>query len=177
MIGIHLLTEELRNELKTPLGILLRGTFDQTLKDFEKIVKAKKPRMIISVGDALSRALIENNTFPKVVVVDNRIMRKPAVPFATEDYEKMTLRNDPGTISDEAWAVMASAIKHRGNVKIIIEGEEDLLTLVAIMEAPEKALVAYGQPCEGMVFVEVTASKKDEMRRIVDLMEQVVSKA
>lgn len=176
-MGIHLLTEELRTELKTPLGILLRDTFEETLKEFKEILKTKKPSMIISVGDALSQALIESNVFPKVLVVDHRIMRKPAVPFVTENYDTMTLQNSPGTISDEAWTVIASAIKHRGNVKVVVDGEEDLLTLVAILEAPEKALVVYGQPCEGMVFVEVTAFKKDEIRRIVDSMEQVVSKA
>ena len=37
MILIHLLTEELRAQLKAPLGILLRGTFGQTLEEFKQI--------------------------------------------------------------------------------------------------------------------------------------------
>jgi hypothetical protein len=177
VIQIHLLTEKQRAQLKMPLGILLKGTFEQTLTEFKQIVKAKKPSLIISVGDALSRALIENNIFPKVVVVDYKIMRKPVSPLMPIDYETMKLQNNPGTISDDAWAIIASAIKHGNNVRIVVEGEEDLLTLVAIMEAPEKALVVYGQPCEGMVVVEVTASKKSEIRKIVNSMECVVSKS
>jgi uncharacterized protein (UPF0218 family) len=159
------------------LGILLRGTFEQTLGEFEQMMKAKKPSMIISVGDALSRALIENNIFPKVIVIDHKIMREPAMPFAIEDYETMKLRNDQGTISDDAWTVIASALKHGNRVKVVVEGEEDLLALVAIIEAPERALVVYGQPREGMVVVEVTSQKKSEIKKIVGSMEHVVSKS
>ena len=177
MILIHLLTEELRTQLKAPLGILLKGTFEQTLKEFKQIMTTKKPFMIICVGDALSRGLIENNIFPKVIVIDYKIMREPTMPFATKDYETMKLRNNQGTISDNAWAVIASAIKRRERVEVVVEGEEDLLTLVAVMEAPEKALVVYGQPREGMVVVEVTFQKKDEIKKIVDSMEHVVSKS
>jgi uncharacterized protein (UPF0218 family) len=177
VIQIHLLTEELRTRLKVPLGILLRGTFEQTLEQFKQIMRTKEPSMIISVGDALSRALIENKIFPKVIVVDYKIMRESTAPFATEDYETLKLHNNQGTISDDAWTVIASATKRRERVKVVVEGEEDLLSLVAILEAPEKALVVYGQPREGMVVVEVTSQKKNEINRIVDSMERVVSKS
>jgi len=52
-----------------------------------------------------------------------------------------------------------------------------MLTLVAILCAPEKALVVYGQPHEGMVVVEVTLEKKNETRKIVDAMAYVASKS
>lgn len=177
MIQIHLLTNDLRVKLKSPLGILLKGSFDRTIEKFEKMVKTKKPSMIISVGDALSEALLKHGILPRILIIDYKIMRKPAVPLMTEDYEIARLRNDAGTISDDAWAVVESAVKHDGNVKIVVEGEEDMLTLVAILSAPENALVVYGQPREGMVVVEVTAGKKNEMRKIVDAMEYVVSKS
>ena len=177
MIQVYLLTEELRIRLKEPLGFLLRGTFEQTLTEFKQMIRAKEPSLIISVGDALSRALVENNIFPKVMVIDYKIMRAPSSPFVTEDYETMRLRNIQGTISEDAWIVVASAIKHKNKVKVVVEGEEDLLTLVSVLEAPEKALVVYGQPREGMVVVEVTSQKKNEINRIVDSMERSVSKS
>lgn len=177
MIQIHLLAEEQRVQLKMPLGILLKGTFEQTLKEFEQIARKKKPSMIISVGDALSRALIENSIFPKVLVLDYKIMRESASPFVITGYITMRLQNNPGTISDDAWTIIASAIKHENKVRVVVEGEEDLLTLVAILEAPEKTLVVYGQPREGMVVVEVTPQKQSEVKKIVDSMEYVVSKS
>jgi uncharacterized protein (UPF0218 family) len=177
VIRIHLLTEEQRVQLKMPLGILLRGTFEQTLKEFKRIVRQKKPSMIISVGDALSQALVEHNISPKVLVVDCKIMRESISPLVIMGYETMRLRNNPGTISDDAWGIIASAIKHRDKVRVVVEGEEDLVALVAVMEAPEKTWVVYGQPREGMVVVEVTPQKKNEIKKIIDSMERVVSKS
>jgi len=129
--------------------------------------------MIISVGDALSKALLENNIFPKVLIVDFVVMRKPIVLFATENYDTVNVKNSPGTISDEAWTAVESAIKRSSKVKVVVEGEEDLLALVAILTAPEKALVVYGQPHEGMVMVEVTSQKRNEISKLVDAMEYV----
>lgn len=177
MIQIHLLTDDLRAKLKSPLGMLLKGAFTKTMKEFEKIVETKKPLMIISVGDALSEALLKHGIFPKVLIIDNKVMRKPTTIIVTKDYETVNLRNVAGTISDDAWTVVESAVRHERHVKIIVEGEEDMLTLVAILSVPEKAFVVYGQPHEGMVVVEVTAAKKREMRRIFDSMENVASKS
>ena len=141
------------------------------------MAREKKPSMIISVGDALSRALVENSIYPKVLVVDYKIMRESVSPLVIMGYETMRLQNNPGTISDDAWTTMASAIKHGKKVRVVVKGEEDLLTLVAILEAPEKTLVVYGQPREGMVVVEVTPQKQSEAKKIVDSMEYVVSKS
>ena len=173
MILIRLLTNDLRVKLKSPLGTLLKGSFNGTIKEFENIVKAKRPSMIISVGDALSEALLKQGIFPKVLIVDCKVMRKPTAPLITEGYETFPLRNVAGTISDEAWAVVESAVTRDSKVKIVVEGEEDLLTLVAIISAPESAAVVYGQPCEGMVIVEVTSEKKKETQRIVEAMKYV----
>jgi uncharacterized protein (UPF0218 family) len=177
VIQIRLLTDDLRVKLKSPLGKLLKGSFAETMNEFEKIIKTKKLPMIISVGDALSEALLKHGIFPKVLIIDNKVMRKPSAPFVVEGYETVNLNNDSGTISDDAWAVVESAVKRESNVKIIVEGEEDMLSLVAILSAPENAFVVYGQPHEGMVVVEVTAAKKNEMRKIVDAMEHAVSKS
>lgn len=177
MIQIHLLTEELRTKLKVPLGILLRGTFDQTLTEFQQMIRAEKPPMIISVGDALSMMLVKNSIFPKVIIIDNKTMRGPATPFIAEDYEMVRLRNDQGTISEDAWTVIATAVKSKNKVKIVVEGEEDLLTLVAILKAPKGTVVVYGQPLEGMVVVEISSRKKAEIKKIVDSMKLAVSKS
>jgi hypothetical protein len=155
------------------LGTSLKGSFNETIKEFEKILKAKKPSMIISVGDALSEALLKYGIFPKVLIVDYKIMRKPTAPLVTEGYETLTLRNSAGTISDEAWATVESAVSQDKRVKIVVEGEEDLLTLVAIISAPESSTVVYGQPHEGMVVVEVTPEKKKETEKIVKAMDCV----
>jgi uncharacterized protein (UPF0218 family) len=55
---------------------------------------------------------------------------------------------------------------------VMVDGEEDLLTLVAVLSAPEHALVVYGQPHRGIVVVKVTEETRERMRRIVDAMEE-----
>jgi uncharacterized protein (UPF0218 family) len=42
-----------------------------------------------------------------------------------------------------------------------VEGEEDLLTLVAMAVAPLGSFVIYGQPGEGLVVVEVDDAAKN----------------
>ncbi len=54
---------------------------------------------------------------------------------------------------------------------MVVDGEEDLLTLVAVLCAPENSLVVYGQPHEGIVVVKVTEKTKRKIRRIVEAME------
>jgi uncharacterized protein (UPF0218 family) len=53
-----------------------------------------------------------------------------------------------------------------------VDGEEDLLTLVAIMVAPAGSIIAYGQPATGIVLVRVTPNKKNEIKALIDQMKK-----
>jgi hypothetical protein len=53
-------------------------------------------------------------------------------------------------------------------VKVIVDGEEDLLALPIITIAPEKAVVLYGQPLEGMVVVNVTREMQTKAKNLMD---------
>jgi uncharacterized protein (UPF0218 family) len=48
-----------------------------------------------------------------------------------------------------------------------------LLALIAVLYAPEKSLVVYGQPYEGIVVVKVTSEKKAEATEILKAMKTV----
>jgi uncharacterized protein (UPF0218 family) len=52
-----------------------------------------------------------------------------------------------------------------------VDGEEDLLTLIAILYVPEDSFVIYGQPYEGIVVVKATEAKKEEISGILNSME------
>ena len=49
-----------------------------------------------------------------------------------------------------------------------IEGEDDLITLLAVFLAPLGSLIIYGQPNEGLVVVEVKESKKQQARQYLE---------
>jgi uncharacterized protein (UPF0218 family) len=172
VIGIRLLTPPLRKRLKSPLGLLIQGSFAETMQRLEKIIEKDKPSMLISVGDVVSSNMIKHDIQPRVLIVDNKVMRKRIPPIQAKVNQTLHLKNPAGTLAEEAWAVMREALWKKRKTRVLVDGEEDLLTLVAVLCAPENSLVIYGQPKEGIVVVKVTKEKKDHIRQIVDAMEQ-----
>ncbi|MEM2954229.1 MAG: DUF359 domain-containing protein [Candidatus Bathyarchaeia archaeon] len=167
----YVLPLALRRKLKKPLGTLIRGPFKETIKEFKKIVDEEKPPSIISVGDTVSKNLTENGIFPNLMIVDNRVMRKDIAPVPLNADVEKHVKNPPGTITFEALNAIKEALEADQRMKIIVDGEEDLLTLCAILYAPENSFVVYGQPREGMVAVKATKQKKEEAARILKAME------
>ena len=56
------------------------------------------------------------------------------------------------------------------HVHVVVDGEEDLLTLVAVLYAPEGSFVVYGQPYQGIIVVKVTPEKKAEAKALLNTM-------
>ena len=169
---IRRLTPELREKLKAPLGLLIQGSFDETMKTLKELIEKEKPSKIISVGDAVSDSMTRHGFSPQVLIVDNKVMRKVIQPIALDADQTLHVKNPPGTLSEEAWTIIKEALRGKRRTKVLVDGEEDLLTLVAVLCAPENSLVVYGQPREGIVVVKVTEKTRETMRRIVDAMEQ-----
>ena len=171
MVTRYRLTPELRKKLKKPIGTLIRGSFNETMKKLKDLVEKENPPMIISVGDSISKNLTENNVFPKLSIVDNKVMRKRIQPIALTADKTLYVKNPPGTITDEALATIQEALEHTSRVKIVVDGEEDLLALAALLYASENSFVVYGQPLEGIVVVKVTEQKKKEITEVLKAME------
>jgi len=136
--------------LKKPLGRLIpsREVSESLVRrEFEGCV------MKVSVGDASTERLISLGFTPDVEVVDGREMREwrglPESSFKTE----LRVSNPPGCISSEALKAVAKAKVSERPVRILVEGEEDLMTLPIIASYPDGAVVVYGQPGEGLVFI------------------------
>lgn len=168
---IRFLTPALRKKLKSPLGLLIQGSVDETIEQLKSFIEEEKPTRIISVGDAVSNNMIEKGISPDVLIVDNRVMRKKVRPIPVDVSRTLNIKNPPGTLTDEAWTVIEDALKQKQTTRVLVDGEEDLLTLVAVLCAPEKSLVVYGQPQVGIVAVKVTEQKKKLARRLVEEME------
>lgn len=148
------LTEELRSALKKPLGRLFLGEGPGIYEEIRRLISLKRPARVVFVGDAVSRRAIAAQLRTDIMVIDNREMRAQTKPFETPARRTFHVRNEPGTISLQAWGAIQDAIKS-GKAVMVIDGEEDLLTLVAMAEAPVGSFVIYGQPGEGLVLVEV----------------------
>lgn len=152
------------------MGILLRGTFAENMSKVDSIVRKKKPPRIVAVGDTVSRNLYEHGIGPHLAITDNKSMRKQTKPANFPVERVIHVRNPQGTITEESVTSIRKALLGAEQVHILVEGEEDLLTLIAVLYAPEKSIVFYGQPYEGIVAVEVLAEKKAEVAEILRAM-------
>jgi hypothetical protein len=56
-------------------------------------------------------------------------------------------------------------------VRIVVNGEEDLLVIPVCVHAPDNSIVLYGQPNEGLVVVEITPEIRNKTQSLLDLME------
>ncbi len=171
MIGIRLLTPALRRKLKSPLGLLIQGSFEETMKRLKELIDKQKPSRLISVGDVVSNNMTKYGMQPEVLIVDNKVMRKKIKPIRLKADQTLHLKNLPGTLSKESWTIVKRALENKGVTRVLVDGEEDLLTLVAVLYAPENSIVVYGQPQKGIVAVKVTKQKKECVRQIIEGME------
>ncbi len=169
----YILTPEIRRKLKKPIGKLICGSFTETMRKLEEMVKEENPPCIISVGDTVSRNLMQQKISPNLAIVDNKAMRKSIRPIRLATEETIHVKNTQGTITQEAITAIQDSLKIHGHSKIVVDGEEDLLTLIAVLYAPEDSLVIYGQPYEGIVVVKTTSEKKAEINEVLKVMENV----
>ena len=176
MVKIFILTPSLRRRLKAPIGLLIRGSPEYTIKRLKLIVEREVPQKIIAVGDFVSWSMVKFGLSPNIMVVDDRIMRNPISPLKIEANHTLRVRNPAGTITDEAWEAIGRAMEMKGRVRVSVDGEEDLLTLAAVAHAPLGSIVVYGQPREGLVIVRVNERSKSMVRQILKEMKPAHSK-
>jgi GTP-dependent dephospho-CoA kinase len=133
----------------------------------KELVRKEKPPRTISVGDVVSSNLHEHNIHPQLTIIDNKSLRNQNIP--TKDLVEKTVQvnNPEGTISKEAIIAIKEALKKKEHTHIVVDGEEDLLTLIAVLYAPENSFVVYGQPHSGVVVVKVTSEKKDSAEKFL----------
>lgn len=149
--GNLILPDNLRPELKKPLG---------------KIVSApvNKPGMIISCGDMATKTLLDAGIIPTIAIVDYRVERVPYFNDRArllQTYRRtQRVQSGPGFIANKALGVIARWAKRPSPLLLEIIGEEDLLTIPAIVYAPAGSTLYYGQPGKGLVEVPVTKEKK-----------------
>ncbi len=168
---IYAVTSELIEKFRQPFGLLLRGTFSETMKKLKTIVETENPPMVITVGDTVSRNAHKSGVIAQVSITDNKSMRKRAQPVVLESRKTLRVTNPPGVITEEAIAVVKESLQSKEHTHLIVDGEEDLLTLIAVLHAPSGALVVYGQPREGIVVVKVTPEKRAEALKLLESME------
>jgi uncharacterized protein (UPF0218 family) len=170
MAVAYVITPEMRAKLKEPFGMLIRGSSTETMAQMKSILKREKPPKIVSIGDTVSQNLHQHQMNPQLSITDNKSMRRRIHSRIFVGKKIVHVENPQGTITEEAIKAIRETLKSDERVHIIVDGEEDLLALIAILYAPENSLVVYGQPYEGIVVVEVTSEKKAGVEEILKAM-------
>jgi uncharacterized protein (UPF0218 family) len=159
------LQASLRPELKEPLGPV-HGT---------EALLAAVGRPLVAVGDVVTYHLLSADRRPDVAVVDGKTERETvetAVWEAIEGFDRrVEVTNPAATLTAELLTTLRAAIARDGTTVVVVDGEEDLATLPAVVLAPDGASVVYGQPGEGMVHGLVDATLREETRALLGRME------
>jgi hypothetical protein len=169
---VYCLPADLRAKLRQPLGTLIQGSFAETMNKLRIMVQEEKPPCLVSVGDTVSKNLERSQIPPLLSIIDNKSMRRTTGPFPFTTGKTLHVRNPKGTITDEAIAAVRDSLSGNSPVRIVVDGEEDLLTLIAIQHAPDNSFVVYGQPYEGIVVTRATQLKKAEVAGILESMKK-----
>ena len=170
MTIVYTITSELRTKFKEPFGTLIQGSFDETMAEMKALVEEEKPSRTISVGDVVSRNLHEHNIHPQLTIIDTKFLRNQNMPEKVSVEKTVHVNNPKGTITEEAIFAIKEAIEKNEHTHIVVDGEEDLLTLIAVLYAPENSFVVYGQPYSGIVVVKVTSEKKAQVKEVLEAM-------
>ncbi len=164
------LPEELRPTLQKPMGKLFKNT-----EKFIEFFNKKKPAMLVTIGDVVTANVLGSGIKPDLAVVDFIAMRSETSDDLRGRISKFNVRevkvkNPAGTITPGLWETFE---KIKLPAKIIVDGEEDLATLPAVLLLPLGTVVVYGQPNEGLVVIEITAEKRREFSDILKRFEKI----
>ena len=160
------LSENLRQELKTPLGELIKNSNPDKEKLIKKIYSEK---IVITVGDATSEILVKMGLIPFLQIIDGKEKRHERdLPIDDSITTSLQCNNPAGEITQESLDIIKKSFSLKSPIRIVVNGEEDLLVIPVCLFAPENCVVMYGQPNEGLVIVEITSKLREKVQNIVN---------
>ena len=162
------LPDDLRDQLKNPLGNLISDN-DPNKENIIRKISAES--VLITVGDRTTENMLQLGLKPQVQIIDGLEKRNQRmVPADDTVNTNLSCRNPPGEITEESIQVIQKAFSCESPVRIMVDGEEDLLVIPVCIYAPENSIVMYGQPNEGLVIVTITPETREKVQKILDVM-------
>ena len=126
---------------------------------------------IITVGDRTTEKMIDFGLIPSLQIIDGVEKREKRELPKLENATKLTVDNPAAEITAQSIDVIKQAFTLQSPVRIVVNGEEDLLVIPVCVHAPENSVVLYGQPNKGLVIVKVTPEIRNKTQGLLDLME------
>jgi len=162
------LKAEERIDFAQPRGVLVRG-------DLSPFISGRSWTKVICVGDVVAGYCIKSGRPPDVVIVDGKTKRQQPAELDVEakalGYDVIRIVNPPGGVTPEAIEHLCKILKESGRQLLLIEGEEDMLALPALMCAPVGSLVIYGIPDRGASLVVINRDvSREAQTRLLRLL-------
>jgi uncharacterized protein (UPF0218 family) len=145
------------------------------MSELKMRIEAEKPPRVISVGDVVSQNLHQCNLQPQLTIIDNISLRTQKMTPQAPVEKTVYVENPAGVITQEAICAIRDALTGDEHIHIVVEGEEDLLTLAAVLFAPKNSFVVYGQPHVGIVVVRASKEKKAQVEGFLKTMKPTKS--
>ncbi len=158
-----------REVLKAPKGELYHVKDGPPEQRVAARLSKEKPPRVVAVGDVTCSTLVHAGYQPDVCVVDGSTKRG-AFKLDIKAGKSYVVFNPAATIYPESWSAIDTALHDDKNSIILVEGEEDLLGFPAVLLAPKGAVMLYGQPDAGIVYVPVNKENKSAARTLLDNM-------
>lgn len=163
------LPDSLREQLKIPMGVLLLEK-DATKQNIVKYIQNNS--FVITVGDRTTEKMINFGLIPSFQIIDSQEKRvKRELPSGANIVTDLTCDNPAAEIAEDSIRTIKKAFSSKPPVRLVVNGEEDLLVIPVCIHAPKNSVVMYGQPNEGLVIVEITSEIRNKAQKLLDLME------
>ena len=163
------LPPNLRKQLKIPLGHLLIEK-EATKNNIQNYISENS--YIITVGDRTTEKMIDFGLIPSLQIIDGQEKRETRQIISNSNVKTaLTCDNPAAEITDQSIETIKKGFNSETPVRILVNGEEDLLVIPVCIYAPENSVVLYGQPNEGLVVVKITPEIRNKTQRLLDLME------
>ncbi len=162
------LTPYLRRRLKRPLGTVFMPE-QVNSPSFRRILESAP--LVVTVGDRVTDTMEALGRTPDIQIVDAREQRKqrkqPEAPYR----KQIKVKNPAGMLTNRAIAATRRSFEdNRKPIRILVDGEEDLMTIPALAHAPDGSVIYYGQPGVGVVLVTVNETSRGRAARILEKM-------
>ena len=161
------LPDSLRDQLKTPLGILLPIGQDNK-ENIQKYLSDNS--YIITVGDRTTEKMIEYGIIPSLQIIDGFEKRKQREFPKLGNASELMIDNPAAEITLQSIEIIKKAFEMTPPIRLTVNGEEDLLVLPVCIHAPENSVVLYGQPNKGLVLVEINTEIRNKAQTLLDMM-------
>lgn len=155
------MTRKAWERMQERIGLLITGEIPVPYQILKGMLKDEK---VVAIGDVVVENLLEVGIEPAMMIVDGKSMREDLKNVIECE---ITVKNPQSEITEE----LIEAIR-KGFKRILVEGEEDLASLPAILYADENTLVVYGQPSEGIMVIRPTEENKKKVRETLALFEK-----